>query len=126
MRLRVELGRQVWIARAAGAGALRAAGLRHEAVDHAVEHDAVVEAFVDERLDALDVLRREVGPQLDHDVALGGFERQLFSVGHVNPALLVLRLSRKLIRNRRPATAPPMASVNGICAQRSTASATAR
>ena len=45
MRLGVELGRQVRIARAAGAGAVRAAGLRHEAVDHAMEHDAVVEAF---------------------------------------------------------------------------------
>ena len=104
---------------------MRAAGLRHEAVDHAVEHDAVVEALLHQRLDALDVLGREVGAQLDHDIALGGFQRQLFFVGHVISAFLLLRLSRKLTRNGRPATAPPIASVNGICEQRSTASATA-
>jgi len=32
------------LARAAGAGPLRQAGLRHEALDHAVEHDAIVKA----------------------------------------------------------------------------------
>src|SRR5438552_1680655 len=39
MRLGIELGRQVRIARPAGAGAVRASGLRHEAVDDAMEHD---------------------------------------------------------------------------------------
>src|SRR5262245_58262339 len=42
MGLFVELGLEL-LARAAGAGTVRAAGLRHEAVDDAVEHDAVVE-----------------------------------------------------------------------------------
>src|SRR5688572_30769959 len=107
MRLGVELRRQVRIGRPAGPGAMRAAGLRHEAVDDAVEYDAVVEAFADELLDALDMFRREVGPQLDHDLALGGIERQLFVVSHGTSAFLLLRLSRKLTRNVRPATAPP-------------------
>src|SRR6266478_5589569 len=40
MRLLVELGLQL-LAGAAGAGALRTAGLRHETVDDAMEHDAV-------------------------------------------------------------------------------------
>ena len=72
------------------------------------------------------MLRREVGAQLDHDIALGGFQRQLvFVVSHETSAFLLLRLSRKLIRNVRPATAPPIDSVNGIGEQRSTASATA-
>src|SRR6476659_883149 len=43
------------------------AGLRHEAVDDAVEHDAVIEALTRELLDALDVVRREVGAQLHGD-----------------------------------------------------------
>src|SRR5215470_9898656 len=42
VRLAVELGLEL-LARAAGAGALRAAGLRHEAFDHAMEDDSVVE-----------------------------------------------------------------------------------
>src|SRR3954469_270972 len=124
MRLRAEFGRQVPVARPARSGGWGTPGLRHETVDHAMEHDAVVEAFVDERLDALDVFGREVGPQLDYDVAFGGLERQLFSVGHRVHAFLLLRLSRKLTRNVRPATAPPIVSVNGIGAQRSIASAT--
>ena len=44
---------------------LRIAGLRHEARDHAVELEAVVEALLGELLDPLDVLGREIGPQLD-------------------------------------------------------------
>src|SRR3954468_23446557 len=35
VRLGIELGRQVRIIRAAGAGAVRASGLRHEAIDDA-------------------------------------------------------------------------------------------
>src|SRR5438045_8219130 len=66
MRLGIELGRQVRIARPAGTGAVRAAGLRHEAVDDPMEHNPVVEALVDTRLDAFDVLWRQVGPKLDH------------------------------------------------------------
>src|SRR6195256_1658532 len=43
MRLLVELGLQL-LAGAAGAGTLRTAGLRHEALDHAMEHNAIVKA----------------------------------------------------------------------------------
>ena len=49
---------------------LDVAGLGHEAVDDAVEDDAVVEAFARERLDALDVAGGEVGAQADHHAAL--------------------------------------------------------
>src|SRR6185437_2301965 len=44
MRLSVELGLQL-LAGTAGAGALRAAGLGHETVDHAMKDDAVVKAL---------------------------------------------------------------------------------
>ena len=66
MRLLGELGAKLL----AGAAAPRAggiAGLRHEAVDDAVEHHAVIEALTRELLDALDVVRREVGAQLHGD-----------------------------------------------------------
>ena len=66
MRLGVELGLEVRIFRSARAGAVRAAGLRHESVDDAVKHDAVVEFLGDELLDMRDMARREVGPHLDH------------------------------------------------------------
>ena len=55
------------------------AGLRHEAGDDPVKHDAVVEMAGDERLDLLDVLGRDVGQQLDDDVAVLGL--QIESVG---------------------------------------------
>src|SRR5260221_14268792 len=47
MRFLVDLGLQL-LARTAGAGAMRAAGLRHKALDDAMEHDAVVEALAHE------------------------------------------------------------------------------
>ena len=49
---------------------LDVAGLRHEAVDDAVEGDIVVGAFAHQLLDLLDMLRRQIGPQLDGDVAV--------------------------------------------------------
>ena len=52
------------------------AGLRHEAVDHPVEHHAVVGAGARQLLDAGDVLRREVGPQRDLDRALAPTRRR--------------------------------------------------
>src|SRR6185295_20022592 len=72
MRLGVELGFQL-LAGAAGAGAVRAACLGHEAVDDAMEYDTVIEALPDELLDARDMTRREIGTHLDGDGALGGF-----------------------------------------------------
>ena len=65
-----ELGRQVRLVGAAAAGAGRIAGLGHEARDHAMEDDAVVEALARQLLDPGDVLGREIGAQLDHDAAV--------------------------------------------------------
>src|SRR4051794_41490875 len=59
MRLLAEFGAEL-LPGAAAAGAGRIPGLGHEAVDHAMEHDAVIEALPGELLDARDVLRREV------------------------------------------------------------------
>ena len=82
MRLLVELGLQL-LAGTAGAGALRAAGLRHETFDHAMEHDAVVKSFAHQFLDPGDVARRQIGPHLDGDGALGGFKDQsIFCISH--------------------------------------------
>ena len=82
MRFLVELGLQL-LAGTAGAGALRAAGLRHEAVDHAVEHDAVVKAFAHQFLDPGDMAGRQVGAHFDGDGALGGFKNQsIFCISH--------------------------------------------
>ena len=53
------------LVRSARAGAGRIAALRHEAGDHAVEHDAVVEAVVGQLGDPLDMLGRQIGAQLD-------------------------------------------------------------
>ena len=69
MRLGVEFGLEVGLVAAAHAGAGRIAALRHEAGDHAVEHHAVVKAFVRQFGDPLDMARRKVGAQLDDDVA---------------------------------------------------------
>ncbi len=56
--------------RAARAGSGRIARLRHEAVDHAVENDAVIEATVRQRLDLLHMLGAKIGPQRDRDFAI--------------------------------------------------------
>ena len=49
-----------------------------------MEYDAVVEPAVGELGDALDVARREVGPELDDDIAAGREgEGQAVAVGHV-------------------------------------------
>lgn len=69
MRFVVEFLRQVGFGRTAGAGAVRAAALRHEAFDHAVEFHAVVKAFLRQFGDALDMLGGKIGAQLDDNVA---------------------------------------------------------
>ena len=70
-----EFGLEVRVFRSAGAVEILAvAGLRHEAVDHAVERHVVVIAVARELLDALGMQGREVGPQLDDDAALGGVD----------------------------------------------------
>jgi hypothetical protein len=86
----VELRFQVRLLGAAHAGAFRAAGLRHEAVDHAVEQDAVIKPLTREFLDALDVFRREVRAQLDRHLPLRGLQQQrVFEIRHpVTPSFL--------------------------------------
>ena len=83
VRLARELGLEVRQVGAVVAGPGRVAALRHEAGDHAVEDDAVVKAAVGELGDARDVARREVGAELDDDVAAGGKGKvQAVGVGH--------------------------------------------
>src|SRR4029453_7338496 len=127
MRLLGEFGFQL-LAGTAGAGTLRATGLRHETLDHAVEHDAVVKAFAHQFLDPGDMARRQVGAHLDGDGALGGFKNQsIFCISHARFSsgwggrLRVLKGTAK----GRPATAPPSPSVNGSGVQRCNVSITA-
>src|SRR5206468_4278317 len=121
MRLAVELGLEL-LAGAAGASAVRATGLRHEAVDDAVEYDAVVEAFAHQLLDARDMAGRKLRSHLNDHPALGGFEDHgVLRVGHG-----CSRLSIKRMAIGRPAMAPPKPAVNGSGAQRSSAAMMAR
>src|SRR5882757_1534640 len=127
MRLLVELGLQL-LAGAAGAGTLRTTGLRHEALDHAVEDDAVVKALAHQFLDPGDVARGEIRAHLDRDRALGGFEDQsIFGSSHARFSWLLggYFLFLNGIANGRPATAPPRLSVNGNGVQRCNVSITA-
>src|SRR6266404_3110021 len=75
MRLAIELGLEL-LAGAAGSGALGASGLRHESLDDAVKNHAVVEPIAHQLLDARHMPGREVGPHLDHHLALGRVEDQ--------------------------------------------------
>jgi hypothetical protein len=57
--------------------------LRHEARDHAMEHDAVIEAVIGQLDDALDMLRGQIGAQLDRHVTAVEGQRQRFGgIGH--------------------------------------------
>ena len=73
---------------AAGLAELHVAGLRHEAVDDAVEDHAVIGALAGQLLDAGDMAGRQVGQQLDDDLALGRLhdERVLavLDLGHLS------------------------------------------
>src|SRR4051812_45719214 len=127
MRLLVELGLQLR-AGAAGAGALRAAGLRHESLNDAVKHDAVVKSLAHQFLDPRDVAWRKVGPHFDGHGTFGGFEDQsIFGNSHallsagLGGVFLVLNGTAK----GRPATAAPNPSVNGNGVQRCNVSITA-
>ncbi len=84
----------------AHAGAGRIAGLRHEAVDDAMEDDAVVEAALGQGLDLRDMLWRKIGPQLDRDAAVLGVE--------IDGVLEVLRGLRRTLREprRKPSQKP--------------------
>src|SRR4029079_8644255 len=76
-----QLGRKIGQFRAACARACRIAGLRHEAVDHAVPFNAVVETLARKRLDARDVLRRQVGSELNDDLATLQIDDELVARG---------------------------------------------
>src|SRR5262245_15537688 len=65
-----ELGLEIGLGRAAGAGARRVAALRHETFDDAVERHAVIEALAGQLLDAAHMAGRDVGPELDHHAAM--------------------------------------------------------
>jgi len=69
MRLAAELGGKIGLVGAAHARAGRIAALGHEAVDHPVEDDIVVKAFLDQLADPLDMPGREIGAKPDDDVA---------------------------------------------------------
>src|ERR1700741_341843 len=112
MRLLVELRLQL-LAAPAGAGAMRAAGLRHESIDHAMEHDAVVEAVAHQFLDAGDVVGRKVRAHLDGHGPLGGFKDQSI-FGNSHARFSVGWGLRNRIVSGRPAQAPAIPSVNGI------------
>src|SRR3546814_15266044 len=63
VRCAVKLSRQIGKLAAAHAGARRVAALRHEAGDHAVKDDAVIEALAGELGDSLDMFGRQIGAQ---------------------------------------------------------------
>src|ERR1700730_157271 len=70
MRLGVELRLEIGILRAAGPGPVRAAGLGHEPLDHAVKNYAVVELLAHKLLDVRDMGWSEIGPHVDDDLYL--------------------------------------------------------
>ena len=72
-----ELGLEVRMLRAAGAIAVLAvAGLRHEAVDDAVERHVVVKTFARQHFQTLGMAGRDVGAQFYDDHAGRGLEDQ--------------------------------------------------
>src|SRR5688572_24411923 len=85
MRLAVEFLLQL-LAGAAHAGAGGIAGLRHEAVDDAVEDDAIIEFLTRQLLDAGDMVRCEIGAERDHGRALRRLEDErvlgVLDLGH--------------------------------------------
>ncbi len=46
------------------------AGLRHEALDNAMKDHTIVKALLGQFLDAGHMVRREIGPKLDHNAAM--------------------------------------------------------
>ena len=82
MRRAVELGLQVGKVAATHSCAGGVAALGHEARDHAVKHDAVVEAVFCKPADPLDMAGGQVWTKLDDHVAAGR-KGQCQSVGHV-------------------------------------------
>jgi hypothetical protein len=58
-----------------------------------VKHHAVIEAFLGEGGDALDMARREIGPQLDDDIAAAIEGKGKGIVGHAR-----LRITSSFVR----------------------------
>src|SRR5690606_13312674 len=111
MRFAGKLRREL-LARPAGAGAERAAGLRHEAVNHPVKDNAVIKALARQLLDARNMARRQIGTHFDDDSAVLQFKIEgVFQVtGHrVSP----------LCRGR-PAIADSYLGFLRFCSTRST------
>src|SRR5215469_6532712 len=72
-----------------GAGSVRTARLRHEAIDDTVEDDTVVEPVLHQFLNSRDMPGRKIGPHLDHDVTFGGLQGQgIFRLCHFSLSLL--------------------------------------
>ena len=82
MGLAAELGGQIGLARAAGAGPGRVAALGHKPIDHAMEDNPVVKALLDQLLDPIDMAGRQIGPKPDHHIA-AAVEAQNQGVGIV-------------------------------------------
>lgn len=85
MRFRIELSLEIGLAAAAHAGAIGAAALRHETIDHAVEGHAIVKAFIGQLGNPLDMARSQIGAQLDHDILalpISGVEGESQCIGH--------------------------------------------
>jgi hypothetical protein len=81
------------VPRPARAGPVRATALGHEARQHAVERQAVVEAFLDQVDEIRDGLRRFVLEQFKQQIALGSFHqdsRQIVGRSFRLPQLLFL------------------------------------
>src|SRR5208282_3333096 len=83
VRLSVEFRLEVRIFRSARPGPVWAARLGHEAVDHPVKDDAVVEALGDQLLDVVDMARREGGVHFDDDRTFGRLEGQRVACAHL-------------------------------------------
>src|ERR1700737_2726989 len=80
------------MARAAGTiEILSIAGLSHETSHYTMERHVIVKAFASEQLDLLSVFRREIGPQLNDDTALGGVD---------DDRILLVEIGRKRLRDR--------------------------
>src|ERR1700694_2479481 len=70
---------------------LSIAGLSHETSHYTMERHVIVKAFASEQLDLLSVFRREIGPQLNDDAALGGVD---------DDRILLVEIGRKRLRDR--------------------------
>src|SRR4029079_10806002 len=110
MRLLAELGFQL-LTRTTHAGASRIAGLRHEAIDDAMKHHAIIKAFAGELLDPRAMTWRQVWPHADlHRASRGVEDQDVFrlaghnvvlvdgSYGSIVAFLMLFRMGKTLFR----------------------------